>query len=156
MTFDVVGSAMLLTQEAKLVVAGTPRVRVSRTPGRPTMTVAVSSFATDLMDYNRKEEGRNESMPRMAQVVPFGNPRARREDVTVTDQLERNPSYYGGRPMLPGTGLPAWIVADMLQAGESIDDVLDAYPYLTRTVLDPFVRVLLNTPLRDLGAPTDE
>jgi hypothetical protein len=30
------------------------------------------------------------------------------------DGWERHPNYYAGRPIIPGTGIPAWIVANLV------------------------------------------
>ena len=70
-------------------------------------------------------------------------------------RFERDPAFYGGRPMLPGTGLPAWIVAEMLQSGETIADLLEAYPFLTQALLESYFTVLTTTPPEQLGAPID-
>lgn len=70
-------------------------------------------------------------------------------------KFEQDPSMYGGRPMLPGTGLPAWIVAQMIQSGEDIPDILEAYPFLTKELLEVFFIKLKNASLHTLGAPDD-
>jgi len=46
--------------------------------------------------------------------------------------LVSRPDCYGGRPMLPGTGIPVWILAELVQTGESLEDCLRAYPSLSR------------------------
>ncbi len=61
--------------------------------------------------------------------------------------FESDPAMYNGRPMIPGTGLPAWIVAAMLQSGASLDEVLAAYPYLARALLEQCVPQLMQMPV---------
>jgi len=85
----------------------------------------------------------------------YGHSITSRKDEGTMLQFEQDPAFYGGRPMLPGTGLPAWIVAEMLQSGETIADCLEAYPFLTRALLEPYVTVLTTTPPEQLGAPID-
>lgn len=70
--------------------------------------------------------------------------------------FERISAFYDGRPMLPGTGLPAWIVAQMVQSGESVEDILEAYPFLTEELVERYLPVLHVMSLKDLGAPMDE
>lgn len=80
--------------------------------------------------------------------------KSRREEGTML-RLERDPAFYGGRPMLPGTGLPAWVLAEMLQSGETITDLLEAYPFLTRALLESYFTFLTTTHPEQLGAPID-
>ena len=72
--------------------------------------------------------------------------------LTVAD-LSSSPDVCGGRPTLPGTGLSAWIVASMIQAGDSADDILEAFPYLSSSLLLSWWDVLQDTSVNDLGAP---
>ncbi len=85
----------------------------------------------------------------------YGHSITRGKEEGTLLQFESNPEFYGGRPMLPGTGLPAWIVAQMLQSGETIADCLEAYPFLTEAILERYVPVLTTTPPEQLGAPID-
>ncbi len=43
-----------------------------------------------------------------------------------------HPDICGGRPTLDGTRITAQTVLEFLSAGDSIEDVLDEYPSLTR------------------------
>jgi len=64
----------------------------------------------------------------------------------LTQSLVSHPDQYGGRPQLPGTGIPIWILADLVQAGETMDDCLAAYPSLTRDLLVRFWPLLQRFP----------
>jgi uncharacterized protein (DUF433 family) len=49
-----------------------------------------------------------------------------------TDEIELNPDVCNGRPVLRGTRIAVESVLGMLAAGDSVDEVLLAYPSLTR------------------------
>ena len=49
------------------------------------------------------------------------------------DQIEVNPDVCNGRPVVRGTRIAVESVLGMLAAGDSIDEVLRAYPRLTRS-----------------------
>ena len=42
------------------------------------------------------------------------------------------PGVMGGRPCIKGTRLPVEHILGYLGSGDSVDDVLQSYPYLTR------------------------
>jgi len=86
-------------------------------------------------------------------LTATGDPNHKIQDPQIL--FERDPTFYGGRPMIPGTGIPAWLIAELLQAGATIADCLEAYPCLTLTSLSPYVSALASTPPETLGAPTD-
>jgi uncharacterized protein (DUF433 family) len=44
----------------------------------------------------------------------------------------RNPAVLGGKPIIRGTRIPVSLVADWLDAGVSIEQILEDYPNLTR------------------------
>jgi uncharacterized protein (DUF433 family) len=55
--------------------------------------------------------------------------------VTTNDLLQRvthDPKVMGGRPCIRGMRITVGTVVGLLAAGRSIEDVLSAYPYLTR------------------------
>ncbi len=43
-----------------------------------------------------------------------------------------NPDVCHGNPVIRGTRIMVWLVLEYLANGDSIEDVLDAYPGLTR------------------------
>jgi uncharacterized protein (DUF433 family) len=107
--------------------------------------VAIFSFSSHIMPAKRPTV-----------FMSYGHPMRERKEAGAMISFETDLAVYGGHPMIPDTGLPAWIVAAMLQSGESMDDVLAAYPYLTASLLERFVPVLKIIPLKDLGAPLGE
>nr|MBS0038284.1 DUF433 domain-containing protein [Saprospiraceae bacterium] len=46
--------------------------------------------------------------------------------------LESNPSIMYGKPVIKNTRIPADLILGKLSEGESIDDLLEAYPRITR------------------------
>ena len=50
----------------------------------------------------------------------------------MNDRIEINPDICNGKPVIKGTRVSAQTVLEMLAAGDSIDDVLEAFPRLQR------------------------
>jgi uncharacterized protein (DUF433 family) len=50
----------------------------------------------------------------------------------VTDRIVIDPEICNGRPTIHGTRITVHTVLDFLGAGDSIEDILDGYPTLTR------------------------
>ncbi len=50
----------------------------------------------------------------------------------MTDRIEINPEVCSGRPIVKGTRVTAQTVLEFLGAGDSIEDILEEYPRLTR------------------------
>ena len=48
-----------------------------------------------------------------------------------TRHIERRPGVQGGDPCIAGTRIPVWVLAAMHKQGDTVDDVLEAYPNLT-------------------------
>ena len=46
--------------------------------------------------------------------------------------IESNPAVMMGKPVITGTRLTVELVLERLSAGETIEQILDAYPRLTR------------------------
>lgn len=47
-------------------------------------------------------------------------------------RISIDPNVCHGKPCVKGTRIMVWIIVDCLASGDSIDDVLAAYPSLTR------------------------
>jgi uncharacterized protein len=52
--------------------------------------------------------------------------------MTVTHRIETNPKVMMGKPVIRGTRIPVELILRKLSEGASVDDLLDAYPRLTR------------------------
>lgn len=48
------------------------------------------------------------------------------------ERIELNPLVCNGRPVIKGTRITVQTVLGYLSAGDSVDEVLDAHPRLTR------------------------
>jgi uncharacterized protein (DUF433 family) len=46
--------------------------------------------------------------------------------------IESNPNILSGKPVVAGTRITVELILDKLGAGESIEQILDAHPRLTR------------------------
>lgn len=46
--------------------------------------------------------------------------------------IESNPSIMYGKPVIKNTRIPADLILEKLSAGESVEDLLAAYPRITR------------------------
>jgi len=66
----------------------------------------------------------------------------------MVERIVINPEICNGRPVVRGTRIAAQTVLEFLAAGDSVEDVLEEYPTLTRAdvqaCLDYAARVLGN------------
>ncbi|MCY4170149.1 MAG: DUF433 domain-containing protein [Bacteroidetes bacterium] len=46
--------------------------------------------------------------------------------------IDRNPDILGGTPVFYGTRVPIRLLMEYLEAGERVDDFLDAFPTFTK------------------------
>jgi uncharacterized protein (DUF433 family) len=46
-------------------------------------------------------------------------------------RITRDPEILGGKPVIRGMRVPVSLIVGFIEAGDSIDDILDAYPGLT-------------------------
>ena len=50
---------------------------------------------------------------------------------TEYPHIVRRPGVVGGRPRIAGTRIPVWQVANLWNMGETVAELLEAYPHLT-------------------------
>ena len=50
----------------------------------------------------------------------------------MAERIDVHPDICNGRPMIAGTRIPVQTIMEFLGAGDSIDEVLEAYPSLKR------------------------
>ena len=50
----------------------------------------------------------------------------------MADRIDIHPDICNGRPVVAGTRIPVQTIMEFLGAGDSIDEVLEAYPSLKR------------------------
>jgi uncharacterized protein (DUF433 family) len=60
--------------------------------------------------------------------------------MTFTDRIEVNPEVMLGKPVIRGTRIPVELLLRKLGEGASEEDLLDAYPRLTREDIQAAVR----------------
>jgi uncharacterized protein (DUF433 family) len=81
----------------------------------------------------------------------------------TTDRIEINPQVMMGKPVIKGTRITVELILRKLSDGASEDDLLDAYPRLTRDDIRAAIRygadtvaheeiILLASPERSLKA----
>ncbi|MDY6768795.1 MAG: DUF433 domain-containing protein [Candidatus Nanohaloarchaea archaeon] len=51
-------------------------------------------------------------------------------DEDVKERITVDPDIMVGKPVITGTRVPVYVILEMFEAGNSIEDVLDAYPAL--------------------------
>lgn len=50
----------------------------------------------------------------------------------LPDRIESKPNVMMGKPCVKGTRLPVYLVLDKMAGGETFEDLLQAYPQVTR------------------------
>lgn len=51
---------------------------------------------------------------------------------TVQERITRDPAVLGGKPVIRGMRIPVSLIVDFVASGSSFEEILDAYPALTR------------------------
>ena len=49
--------------------------------------------------------------------------------------VQSDPEIMAGAPVFRGTRVPVYLIADMIEQGTPIDEILDGYPSLTREMV---------------------
>ena len=50
--------------------------------------------------------------------------------------VQSDPEIMAGAPVFRGTRVPVYLIADMIEQGTPIDEILDGYPSLTREMVE--------------------
>ena len=66
--------------------------------------------------------------------------------MTITDRIEINPRVMLGKPVIRGTRVPVELILRKLSEGASEEDLLDAYPRLTRDDIQAALRYAADGP----------
>ena len=69
--------------------------------------------------------------------------------MTITDRVEVNPRVMLGKPVIRGTRIPVELLLRKLSEGASEDDLLEAYPGLTRDDIHAAMRYAADTLARE-------
>lgn len=54
------------------------------------------------------------------------------EDMLLSDRIVVNTDICHGKPVIRGTRIMVWLILEYLANGDSVEDVLAAYPSLTK------------------------
>ena len=54
---------------------------------------------------------------------------------TATSMVHSDPAIMAGAPVFRGTRVPVYLIADLIEQGTSINEILDGYPSLTREMV---------------------
>jgi uncharacterized protein (DUF433 family) len=57
------------------------------------------------------------------------------ESIMARQLIESNPSMMIGKPVVAGTRITVELILEKLAAGESVEQILDAHPRLTREAI---------------------
>lgn len=52
-----------------------------------------------------------------------------------TKYIEQNSGVLGGKPVIKGTRIAVDLILEKIGAGETLDDLLEAYPHVTKEQL---------------------
>jgi len=63
-----------------------------------------------------------------AEIIPY----EMEETMNWRERISINPAICHGKPCIKGTRIWVSLILDFLASGDSIEDVLQAYPHLTR------------------------
>jgi uncharacterized protein (DUF433 family) len=67
-----------------------------------------------------------------------------------------DPAVMMGKPVIKGTRITVEIILEKLAAGETIEQILDAYPHLTREGIQAALSFAAQTLRSDVVYPADE
>ena len=54
--------------------------------------------------------------------------------------IERNPNILGIKPVFKETRIPIYLILDFLSAGETVDNILENYPQLSKKAILKAIR----------------
>ncbi len=67
-----------------------------------------------------------------------------------------DPAVMMGKPVIKGTRITVELILEKLAAGETIEQILEAYPHLTREGIQAALSFAAKTLRSDVVYPTDE
>lgn len=50
--------------------------------------------------------------------------------VSMIDRIESDPEVLSGQPVIKGTRLPVYVIVEAIAEGDSVDELITAYPFL--------------------------
>lgn len=73
-----------------------------------------------------------------------------------TERILSDPAVLMGKPVIAGTRIPVELILEKLSAGETFDQILEAYPRLTREGILAALRFAAQALRADVVYPTVE
>jgi uncharacterized protein (DUF433 family) len=55
---------------------------------------------------------------------------AQREE-SLLDRITTNPGILSGKPIIRGTRMPVWVVIEMIEFGQTNEEIIEDFPFLT-------------------------
>ena len=74
----------------------------------------------------------------------------------MVDRISADPAICGGQACIQGTRVPAYVVLDFLAAGNTVEEILDEHPQLTREdvlAAVEYAAMLAREEFETVGAP---
>lgn len=71
-------------------------------------------------------------------------------------RIESNPDVMMGKPVIAGTRITVESILERLGAGESIEDVIEAHPQLTKAAVQAALRFAAEALRADVVYPTSD
>lgn len=62
----------------------------------------------------------------------------------LTEFIELNPQVMTGKPVIKGTRITVERIMEMVAAGDTVEDILEAYPHLTKEQILAALRFATN------------
>lgn len=59
--------------------------------------------------------------------------------MNIPQYIEINPKVMMGKPVIRGTHITVDLIQEKLFAGETVQDILTAYPYITQEAIDAVI-----------------
>ena len=75
---------------------------------------------------------------------------------SITKLVVSNPTVMMGKPVIAGTRITVELVLDKLAAGETVEQILDAHPRLTRVGIQAALAFASEALRADIVYPIDE
>lgn len=63
-------------------------------------------------------------------------------ETSLLDRITTNPGILSGKPIIRGTRMPVWIIIELIEIGQTNEEIVDDYPWLTSEDVDA-VRLLM-------------
>ncbi len=87
--------------------------------------------ALDMERIRTQLDHLEEEIRRLRRMVEGADTSPTRVERTEHPHIVRAEGVCGGDPVIEGTRITVWIIAAMIKRGETVDGILEAYPWLS-------------------------